>query len=139
MVSPQHSRQGPGLQSRTILPNKQVIEFSGMRRFCMALHTFPLRSFKVKGAAASVSFVLLVLFALLLSACGNNTSNNGGSKVLKAIANTNSTYTESHSPFASNPNDGTFLVYEPMVFVDAINGQETPMLATGHQFNSDNT
>jgi peptide/nickel transport system substrate-binding protein len=106
----------------------------------MAFHTFPLRSFKVKGSTASVSFILLAVALLLLTACGNNPgNNNGGTKVLKAIANTNGSYTENHSPFGSNPNDGTFLIYEPMVFVDAINGQETPMLATAHTFNSDNT
>ncbi len=101
----------------------------------MAFHTFPLRSFK----AALVSFIFLLIATLLLAGCGNNTGNNTGPKILKAIANTNGSYTESHSPFGTNPNDGTFLIYEPLVFVNAINGQETPMLATGHQFSSDNT
>src|ERR1051326_3336439 len=110
-----------------------------MRRFGMAFHTFPLRSFKAKGSAASVFFILLAIAALLLTACGNNSGNTSGPKILKAIANTNGSYTESFTPFGSNPNDGTFMIYEPMVFVDAINGQETPMLATGHQFSSDNT
>lgn len=101
----------------------------------MASHVFPQR----KGKAVLVLGILLALATLLLSACGNNTSNNSGPKILKAIANTNGSYTESFSPFGSNPNDGTFMIYEPLEFVDAINGQETPMLATGHSFNSDNT
>ncbi|HEY7349092.1 MAG TPA: ABC transporter substrate-binding protein [Ktedonobacterales bacterium] len=105
----------------------------------MAFHTFPLRSFKAKGTAASLSFIFLVVATLLLAACGNPPANNSGPKVLKAIANTNGSYTESFTPFGANPNDGTFMIYEPMVFVDAINGQETPMLATAHTFNSDNT
>jgi len=106
----------------------------------MAFHTFPLRPFKAKGKAVSLSFIFLVVGMLLLTACGNNPpANNGGPKILKAIANTNGKYTESFSPFASSPNDGTFMIYEPLVFVDAINGQKTPMLATGDQFNSDGT
>lgn len=106
----------------------------------MAFHTFPLQPFKAKGKAVSLSFIFLAIATLLLAACGNPPANNNGApKVLKAIAYTNGTYTESFTPFKSNPNDGTFMIYEPLMFVDDITGQETPMLATGHQFNSDNT
>jgi peptide/nickel transport system substrate-binding protein len=102
----------------------------------MVSHLFP----KGKGKAALVVGIFLVIATLLLSACGSTgNNNNSGPKVLKAIANTNGKYTESFSPFSSSPNDGTFMIYEPLVFVDAITGQETPMLATGHTFNSNNT
>ncbi len=110
----------------------------------MDSHAFHLGFAKAKGKTILASFMFLVVASLLLSACGNNTSNNtsnnSGPKILTAIGYTGGTYTESFSPFGSSPNNGTFgLIYEPLVFVDAITGQETPMLATGHTFNSDNT
>src|SRR5690348_11890650 len=114
-----------------------MIDFSAFRRFCMASTSFSLHSVRAKATAAAV-FSLLVI--LVLTACGNNTNKNTGPKVLTAIADTAGTYTENFSPFASNPNNGTFgLIYEPLVFVDAITGQETPMLATGHTYNGDST
>ncbi len=92
-----------------------------------------------KGKPILILGSALVLVMLLLSACGS-TAKSSGPKILTAIGNTGGSYTESFSPFGSNPNNGTFgLIFEPLVFVDAITGQETPMLATGHSFNSDGT
>lgn len=103
----------------------------------MASNSFSLHAGRAKVTAVAV-FSLLVI--LVLTACGNNTTQHNGPKILTAIADTAGTYTENFSPFGSNPNNGTFgLIYEPLVFVDAITGQETPMLATGHTYNTDST
>ena len=43
------------------------------------------------------------------------------------------------SPFSPNVNCGVDgLVYENLAYVNGVTGQETPMLATGHQYSADN-
>jgi peptide/nickel transport system substrate-binding protein len=80
--------------------------------------------------------------ALLVAACGNNpssSSNKSGTHVLTAIASVGGSYTEDMSPFSPNANPGVGgLLYENLEYVNGISGQETPMLATGHQWSSDN-
>lgn len=102
----------------------------------MASHFIP----RGKGKAALVAGMLLVIATLLLSACGTTPSNNSGPKILNAIGFVGGSYTQNMSPFSPNTNvgiDGP--VYENLVYVNGVTGQETPMLATGHTFNSDNT
>lgn len=90
-----------------------------------------------KGKAAIV-VALLSIFSLLLAACGS--SNHGsGSKILTALGFVGGSYTQEMSPFSPNANVGTDgLLYENLEFVNGVTGQETPMLATGHSFSTDN-
>lgn len=101
--------------------------------------TFPPGSRWVKGKATSLAFSFLVLLSLILAACGASNQSKGGSHVLTAICSVGGSYTQNMSPFSPNVNCGIDgLVYENLVYVNGVTGQETPMLSTGHQFSSDN-
>ncbi len=102
----------------------------------MASHVIP----KGKGSIALILGMSLVIATLLLSACGTTGSNSSGPKILTAIGFVGGTYTQNMSPYSPNVNvgiDGP--VYENLVYVNGVTGQETPMLASGHTFNTDNT
>src|SRR5215813_10442702 len=93
-----------------------------------------------KRSALSIAFVLLGIIALLVSACGSSSGGaKSGPKVLTAICSVGGSYTQNMSPFSPNVNCGVDgIVYENLEYVNGITGQETPMLATGHTFSSDN-
>ena len=82
---------------------------------------------------------LAVIFSMALAACGSSNSNGSGSKVLTAICAVSGSYTQNMSPFNPNVNCGVDgMLYENLVYVNGVTGQETPMLSTSHQFSSDN-
>jgi peptide/nickel transport system substrate-binding protein len=101
---------------------------------------FPLGSSRPKGNGASAFVALVVVSMLLLSACGSSSSGaQAAPKVLTALGFVGGSFTQDMSPFSPNVNVGVDgLVYENLEFVNGVTGQETPMLATGHQFSSDN-
>lgn len=101
--------------------------------------TFPPGSRRAKGKATSLAFSVLVLLSLALAACGTSNQTKGSSHVLTAICSVGGSYTQNMSPFSPNVNCGIDgLVYENLVYVNGVTGQETPMLSTGHQYSSDN-
>lgn len=88
-------------------------------------------------ATALVAFLALV--ALAVSACGNSASTSKKTHTLTAICAVSGSYTQNMSPYSPNVNCGVDgLIYENLEYVNYVTGQETPMLATGHQFSSDN-
>jgi peptide/nickel transport system substrate-binding protein len=93
-----------------------------------------------KRGAVSICFAFLGITALLVSACGTSSGGaKSGPHKLTAICSVGGSYTQNMSPFSPNVNCGVDgLVYENLEYVNGINGQETPMLATGHQFSPDN-
>lgn len=102
--------------------------FSSMRRPSTA---------RVTGALAAV----VMLFSLSLAACGSNggNQNNSGNHVLISLGFVGASFTQEMSPFSPNVNVGIEgPVYEPLEYVNDVTSQETPMLATGHQWSSDN-
>ncbi len=107
----------------------------------MAPNTFPLNNFRVRINVASVLAVLLLALPMILAACGGSGGNkSSGPHVLTVIAYVGGDYTQNMSPFSPSVNPGVQgLVYETLYFVNSINGQETPMLATSYKFNSDAT
>ncbi|HEY7123408.1 MAG TPA: ABC transporter substrate-binding protein [Ktedonobacterales bacterium] len=106
----------------------------------MAHHSFSLRSIRERVTAASVLSLLVVAMPILLAACGTPSSNNSTNHVLTAIASVGGSYTQNMSPYSPNVNNGILgPVYENLEYVNGVTGQETPMLATGHTFNADNT
>ena len=101
--------------------------------------SFPPGSRWAKGKATSLACSFLVLLSLVLVACGTSNQGKSGSHLLTAICSVGGSYTQNMSPFSPNVNcgiDGP--VYENLVYVNGVTGQETPMLATGYQFSADN-
>ena len=87
-------------------------------------------------------FSLLVLFTLILSACGgSNTPNTSTKKSVLKIATQSYDFAQAgFNPYNGHPNAGLLgLVYEPLYFVNVNGGQFTPMLASDYKWNSDNT
>src|SRR5204863_1143195 len=88
-------------------------------------------------------FTLLVIFTLILTACGggNSTTSNTGSKAVLQVAAQSYDFAESgFHPFNTHTNAGIQgLVYETLYFVNVNDGSFTPMLATDYKWNSDNT
>ena len=99
-------------------------------------------SSRVKSRSLAALFGLLVVSSLVLSACGGSASSkakSGGTHTLTAICSVGGSYTQNMSPFNPNVNCGVDgLVYENLEYVNGVTGQETPMLASGHQFSADN-
>ena len=105
----------------------------------MTSASFPPGSRWVKGKATLLAFTFLVALSLVVAACGTTAQNKGGTHTLTAICSVSGSYTQNMSPFNPNVNCGVDgLLYENLVYVNGVTGQETPMLSTSHQFSSDN-
>ncbi|HEX9334809.1 MAG TPA: ABC transporter substrate-binding protein [Pseudonocardiaceae bacterium] len=86
----------------------------------------------------SVGLALLgaALVAAGLAGCSgsaNNTSTGGDAGTLViGVDNGSPTLQDNFNPFSANKRIGTTYMYEPLEFVNAVDGRETPFLATGH-------
>src|SRR5438105_15505813 len=97
---------------------------------------------RVKIKSTALVFTLLVIFTLILTACGGNstTSSTGSKAVLKVAAQSYDFAQSGFNPFNTHTNAGIQgLVYETLYFVNVNDGSFTPMLATDYKWNSDNT
>src|SRR5579859_4212608 len=107
-----------------------------MRRFGMTSRFSP---DKVKGTVASALTTCLVVATLFLAACGSSNNNATTKHVLTALGFVGGSYTQDMSPYSPNANVGVEgLLYEPLEYVNGVTGQSTGVLATGHQYSSDN-
>ena len=98
---------------------------------------------RVKVKSFTALFCLIVLFTMVLAACGGTTQNNNQtpSKHILKVATQSYDFAQSgFNPYNGHPNAGIQgLVYETLYFVNVNGGQFTPMLASSYQWNSDNT
>src|SRR5437588_5752056 len=98
---------------------------------------------RMKIKSTALVFTLLVIFTLILTACGgsNNTTNSNGSKAILKVAAQSYDFAQSGwNPYDGHPNAGVLgLVYETLYFVNVNDGSFTPMLATNYAWSSDNT
>jgi peptide/nickel transport system substrate-binding protein len=67
----------------------------------------------------------------------NSTSSASGTLVV-GVDNGSPTLQDNFNPFSANKRIGTMYMYEPLEYVNSINGAETPFLATGHTLKGDN-
>jgi len=108
----------------------------------MTPNALPGTSTRVKIKFTAVIFTLLVVFTLILSACGSSgtTSNNHSKSVLKIATQSYDFAQSGFNPYNGHPNAGVLgLVYETLYFVNVNDGSFTPMLASNYSWNSDNT
>ena len=81
--------------------------------------------------AAVAALAVTGLAACTGTANDNATGSTGGTLVI-GVDNGSPTLQENFNPFSANKRIGTTYMYEPLEYVNAINGTETPFLATGH-------
>jgi len=106
----------------------------------MASTSFSLARAGRRRVSPPILIAFLGIVSLLVAACGG-TSNSGNTTkhVLTAICAVSGSYTENMSPFSPNVNCGVDgLLYENLEYVNFVTGKETPMLATGYSWSSDN-
>jgi peptide/nickel transport system substrate-binding protein len=98
-------------------------------------------SSRMKIKSTTMIFSLLVIFTLMLSACGGgSTSNSNGKHILRIAAQSYDFAEAGFNPYNGHPNAGVLgLVYETLYFVNVNDGSFTPMLATNYAWNSDDT
>src|SRR3989442_15208909 len=97
---------------------------------------------KVKVKSFTALFSLVVLFSMVLAACGGGStqSTQTPSKHILRVATQSYDFAQSgFNIYNGHPNAGLGLIYETLYFVDVNGGSFTPMLATNYQWNSDNT
>jgi peptide/nickel transport system substrate-binding protein len=85
------------------------------------------------GAAAAVAA------ALALAACSGHSGSAGGQSgslgsLTIAVDNGSPTLQDNFNPFSPNQRSGTPYMYEPLEYVNPLNGSYTPFLATAHKF-----
>lgn len=103
---------------------------------------------RLKAGPLGILFSALVLVAMLLVACGGPSSQPGttqtpsGKKSVLKIAAQSYEFAEAGFNVyggGGHPNIGVDLVYETLEFVNVSDNSYTPVLATSHQFNTENT
>lgn len=100
------------------------------------------RSYHIKVKTGVAMCTLLVIFGIILSACGggSSTTNTPSKHILKVAAQSYDFAQSGFNPYNGHPNAGILgLVYETLYFVNVNGGAFTPMLASSYQWNSDNT
>lgn len=99
----------------------------------------------LKVRTGALLFTLLVIFMMVLAACGGSNGSNGNgttsSKHILKIATQSYDFAQSgFNPYNGHPNAGVLgLVYETLYFVNVNDGSFTPMLASSYQWGSGNT
>jgi len=85
--------------------------------------------------------VAMALCLVVLSACGNNSSNagSGGGTLTIQGDSGNPTLVENFNPFAGSALHGVNLIYEPLEIPSPIDGSYTPFLASSFKFSDPKT
>jgi peptide/nickel transport system substrate-binding protein len=95
---------------------------------------------KTKIRMKTAVFSLLVIFLILLAACGqgNSSSTTHKSSVLNIVPSPKGDFTNGFSPYASSANYGSQgMIYETLLFFNRMNSEVKPWLAQSYAFSSD--
>ena len=95
---------------------------------------------KTKIRMKTAVFSLLVLFLILLAACGqgNSTSTTPKNSVLNIVPSPKGDFTNGFTPFSGSANYGSQgMIYETLLFFNRMNGDVKPWLAQSYAFSSD--
>jgi peptide/nickel transport system substrate-binding protein len=89
--------------------------------------------------AAVAAAVAVALLAMAACSGGAQGGSGGGSAAASgsltiAVDNGSPTLQDNFNPFSPNQRSGTPYMYEPLEYVNPLNGSYTPFLATGHTF-----
>lgn len=102
-----------------------------------------LSSSRMKLKAGFALFSLLVVFTMVLAACGSSSPSQQASNhhaVLRIGNFVGDAFTKATSPYNGNAQSGVLgMVYEPLFFTNLNNNQTTPLLGLSSSWNSDNT
>jgi peptide/nickel transport system substrate-binding protein len=95
---------------------------------------------KTKIRMKTAVFSLLVIFLILLAACGQGSSSSTTHKssVLNIVPSPKGDFTNGFSPYASSANYGSQgMIYETLLFFNRMNSEVKPWLAQSYAFSSD--
>jgi peptide/nickel transport system substrate-binding protein len=94
-------------------------------------------------ATAIVAVITAGVLAAAGCSSGSTAAGGGGSagsgSLTIAVDNGSPTLQDNFNPFSPNQRSGTPYMYEPLEYVNPLNGSYTPFLATSHKFTSNTT
>lgn len=109
----------------------------------MTPNALPATRSRAKSKTTMMFSTLLVVFTMILAACGSSSQNNPGptTKHVLTVASQSSDFSQAGLNLFNGHTDVGVqgLIYETLYFVNVNGGAFTPMLATGYSWNSDNT
>jgi len=88
--------------------------------------------------AAAAAAMLAVAGCSSSVSSGSSSASSAGTLTI-AVDNGSPTLQDNFSPFSPNQRSGTPYMYEPLEYVNPLNGAYTPFLATGHSFADNKT
>ncbi len=90
-------------------------------------------------ALAAVAATSAALLALAGCHGGGRASRSAGDSLTIGVDNGSPTLQDDFNPFSANQRSGTPYLYEPLEYVNQLNGAYTPFLATSHTFTDNRT
>ena len=94
---------------------------------------------RTAGVAVAAAAALAVATACSSSSPATTSAPGGSGSLTIAVDNGSPTLQDDFNPFSPSQRSGTPYMYEPLEYVNPLNGAYTPFLATGHKFTSDTT
>lgn len=106
----------------------------------MMFNSFP-SVLKIKTRAATPFLSLLVIFSILLAACGGSGSTSSQKPTTLTVINSaTGSWQQNFNPYSStafNQPGSQGMIYETMLFISDLDGKETPWLAQSYTFSPD--
>ncbi len=105
----------------------------------MSANTEPGRCRAAITAAAAAAMIAVAGCSSAVSSGSTGSGSAAAGSLTIAVDNGSPTLQDNFSPFSPNQRSGTPYMYEPLEYVNPLNGAYTPFLATGHSFVNNKT